>query len=98
MWRTKLASVGGLPTHPSDIGGFIPSPDLNGHSQPLFLDGQMILAAGDLFAIDLNDGSLRWRAKLKASIPNLKNTYAQPILAGDVLYAACRGAACSTVR
>lgn len=90
LWRTKLASVGGLPTHPSDIGGFIPSPDLNGHPQPLFLDGQMILAAGDLFAIDLNDGSLRWRAKLKASIPNLKNTYAQPILAGDVLYAASK--------
>ena len=70
LWRTKLASVGGLPTHASDIGGFIPSPDLNGHPQPLFLDGQMILAAG---------GSVRYRPQRRflALESEAKGVYSQ---------------------
>jgi outer membrane protein assembly factor BamB len=88
VWRTKLGRVGSLMTHPSDIGGFIKSPDLNGHPQPVINDGQMILAVGDLIAIDLETGQQQWRYKLKASIQQLKNTYAQPVVADGVVYAA----------
>ena len=84
-WRSKIGSVGSLPTHASDLGGFIPSPDLNGHPQPVVTDDTFILVAGNLIALNLNDGSELWRAKLKASVPNLKNSYAQPVLDNGTL-------------
>ena len=87
LWRTKIGSVGHLPTHYSDIEGFIRTQDLNGHPPPLITDEQIILAAGDLYAFDLATGELRWRYKAKASSPNLKNTYARPIMADGVIYA-----------
>ncbi len=86
-WRNKLGSVGSLPTHPSDTGGFIPSPDLNGHPPPVVTDDMIILPVGKLIALRLDDGSEIWRSKHKASVPQLKNTYAQPILDGETLYA-----------
>ena len=86
-WRTKLGSIGTLPTHPSDIGGFIPSPDLNGHPPPVVTDDTFILVAGNLYALNIADGTEKWRFKLKASVPSLKNNYAQPLLAGETLYA-----------
>ena len=89
-WRTKIGGVGSLPTHASDLGGFIPSPDLNGHPPPIVTDDTIILAVGNLIALRLDDGSEVWRAKLKASVPNLKNTYAQPVLDAGTLYAAGR--------
>ena len=89
-WRSKIGSVGSLPTYASDLGGFIPSPDLNGHPQPVVTDDSIILAVGNLIALDLNDGSEKWRAKLKSSVPNLKNTYAQPVLDNGILYAVSR--------
>ena len=87
QWRTRLGGMGTLPTHPSDIGGFIPSPDLNGHPQPVLTEDTMILVAGNLYAVNLSDGSEQWRFKLKASVPTLKNNYAQPVLRDGVLYA-----------
>jgi len=87
LWRTKIGSVGHLPTHYSDIEGFIRTQDLNGHPPPLFTDELMILAAGDFYAFDLATGELRWRYKAKASSPSLKNTYARPIIVEDLIYA-----------
>ena len=86
-WRTKIGAVGNLPLHPSDIEGFIRTRDLNGHPPPLVVGDMVILAVGDLYAFDLANGEQRWRFKTKASVPNLKNTYARPILADGVLYA-----------
>jgi len=90
LWRTKIGPVGTLPVHPSDIEGFIRTRDLNGHPPPLVVDDMLILAVGDLYAFDLASGEQRWRFKAKASVPNLKNTYAQPISANGVLYAVSR--------
>ena len=89
-WRSKIGNVGSLPTHASDLGGFIPSPDLNGHPLPVVTDDSIILSAGNLIALDLSDGTEKWRAKLKSSVPNLKNSYAQPVLDNGILYAASR--------
>ena len=87
-WRSKLGRNGSLMLHNADIAGFIKSPDLNGHPPPLITDSRMILPASDLYAIDLASGELQWQFKLKAGNPGLKNTYAQPVLADGVLYAA----------
>ncbi len=88
QWRTRIGRMGSFPVHNSDISGFIPTQDLSGHPPPVFNGNQMILAVGDLIAIDLTTGAEQWRFKLKGSIPNLKNTYARPVLADGVLYAA----------
>ena len=87
VWGTKIGSVGHLQTHYSDVEGFIRTRDLNGHPPPLVDNGLFILVAGDLYAFDLATGELRWRYKAKASMPNLKNTYAQPLMVEGVLYA-----------
>lgn len=86
-WRTRLGGMGHLPLHRSDSSGFIPVQDLSGHPQPLIMGDTLVIAAGDLIAINLNDGSQKWRFKLKASVPNLKRSYAQPLLVDGVLYA-----------
>ena len=90
VWSTKIGPVGHLPTHYSDIEGFIRTRDLNGHPRPLITEDMFILAAGDLYAFDLDSGAQRWRFKAKASSPNVKNTYAQPVMVDDVIYAASR--------
>jgi outer membrane protein assembly factor BamB len=46
--------------------------------------------AGNLIAVDINTGEEKWRFKLKASVTNLKQTYAQPILVDGILYAVSR--------
>ncbi len=89
-WRTKLGRSGSLMLHNADIAGFIKSPDLNGHPPPVINDTQMILPVGDLIAIDLGSGAEQWRYQLKGSVAHLKNTYAQPIVADGVVYAAGR--------
>jgi len=90
LWSTRIGAVGHLPLHYSDIEGFIRTRDLNGHPLPLVDNGLFILAAGDFYAFDLANGELRWRYKAKASSPNLKNTYAQPVMVEGVLYAATK--------
>ena len=90
-WRTKLGRMGMLPLHPSELSGFIPTSDLSGHPRPVITDDTMLLAAGDLYSIDLETGAENWRFKLKASNPGLKRTYAQPILADGVIYAIGKG-------
>ena len=87
VWRTRLGGMGHLPVHRSDTSGFIPVQDLSGHPWPLILGDTLIIAAGDLIAINLNDGTQKWRFKLKASVPNLKQSYAQPLAIDGVLYA-----------
>ena len=86
IWSTRIGAVGTLPLHTGDIEGFIRTRDLNGHPPPLIVNDMLILAIGDVYAFDLATGEQRWRFKAKASIPNLKNTYAQPLLADGVLY------------
>lgn len=90
LWRTKIGPVGTLPLHPSDIEGFIRTRDLNGHPPPLVVDDTLILPVGNLYAFNLATGEQLWRFKAKASVPNLKNTYAQPMFANGVLYAVSR--------
>lgn len=90
LWQVKLGSVGTMQLHPSDISGFIPTTDLSGHPPPLVVDNTMYISAGTLFAINLEDGSEIWRAKIKSSNPSLKNTYAQPLHVDGTLYAASR--------
>jgi outer membrane protein assembly factor BamB len=87
LWTVRLGSMGSLPSHISDAGGFIPTTDLSGHPLPV-VDGDLcIWQVGDLFAIDLVSGELRWRYKLKAKNPQLKNAFARPIVADGVVYA-----------
>jgi len=58
-WRTKLGRMGILPTHRSDISGFIPTMDLNGHPPPLF--------------VDVSAGALVWKwTKAKNSVTNIR--------------------------
>ena len=89
-WSTRIGNVGVLPKHPMNDSGFIPAMDLSGHPEPLFLEGRLILAAGDIWAFNLETGENIWRYKLKAGNPVLKNTYAQPVVDGDVLVATGR--------
>ncbi|MDP6435735.1 MAG: PQQ-binding-like beta-propeller repeat protein [Gammaproteobacteria bacterium] len=86
-WRTRLGSMGDLRLHTSETSGFIPVQDLSGHPPPIVLPETIILPAGDLIAISLADGSLKWRFKLNAWVANLKLSYAQPLLIDGTLYA-----------
>ena len=85
VWSTRIGNVGVLPKHPMNDSGFIPAMDLSGHPEPLVADGKFILAAGDLWAFNLETGEQLWRYKLKAGNAALKNTYAQPVIDGGVL-------------
>ncbi|MCZ6708740.1 MAG: PQQ-binding-like beta-propeller repeat protein, partial [Gammaproteobacteria bacterium] len=80
LWTQRLGSMGSLPSHVSDSGGFIPTTDLSGHPPPVIQGDLFIWQAGDLFAVDLTSGELRWRYKLKAKNPQLKNAFARPIV------------------
>jgi len=86
-WRTRLGSAGSLPVHRSAMSGFIPVQNFSGHPQPIITDDTFLLVAGDLIAVDINSGEEKWRFKLKASVNNLKRTYAQPLLVDGTLYA-----------
>lgn len=88
LWNTRLGRNGTLPVHPIDDNGFISGTDLSGHPEPVVIDQAIIIVAGDLRSISLEDGKLNWHYKLKAGVPHLKRTYAQPVLADGVLYAA----------
>ena len=90
LWRTRLGGAGSLPVHPSEMSGFIPVPNFSGHPQPVITDDTFVLVAGDLIAVDINTGEEKWRFKLKASVNNLKRTYAQPLLVDGILYAVSR--------
>ena len=87
LWRTRLGSKNSLPVHRSDTSNI---QDFSGHPQPVVTDDTFILVAGDMVAIDLASGEEVWRFKLKASVNNVKQTYAQPLLSGDILYAVGR--------
>lgn len=89
-WRTRLGSNGSLPVHTSEESGFIPVQDFSGHPQPLITDDTFLLVASNLIAVDINTGVEKWRFKLKASVNNLKRTYAQPLLVDGILYAVSR--------
>ena len=87
LWRTYLGSKSSLPVHRSDASTI---EDFSGHPQPIVTDDTFILVAGDLVAIDLASGEEVWRFKLRASVDNVKQTYAQPLLWDGILYAAGR--------
>jgi outer membrane protein assembly factor BamB len=87
LWRTRLGSKNSLPQHRS---GGSSVRDFSGHPQPVVTDDTFILVAGDLVAVNLASGEEAWRFKLKASVDNVKQTYAQPLLSDGVLYAAGR--------
>ena len=87
-WETRVGRVGSLPVHVSDAGGFIPATDLSGHPQPVVVGDTFLLQAGNLFAVDLESGELKWEYKLKAHNAALKNAYAQPIVHDGTIYAA----------
>ena len=90
IWRTMLGKSGSLPVHSSDTGGSLRTRDFSGHPRPVVTDDTFILVAGDLVALDLASGEEKWRFKLKAANSSLKNTYAQPLVVGDTLYAVSR--------
>ncbi|NKB97132.1 MAG: PQQ-binding-like beta-propeller repeat protein [Pseudomonadales bacterium] len=91
IWRTRIGAVGALPKHPMNDSGFLPVMDLSGHPEPVVNENTFILPAGDLWAFDLVTGAEKWRVKLKAGRPNLKNTYARPLLIGDSVIATGKG-------
>jgi len=87
-WSTRIGSMGVLPTHAIDDNGFISGRDLSGHPPPLVTEDSFLLFAGGIYSLDLASGALNWHYKLKAGNPTLKHTYAQPIIDGQMLYAA----------
>ncbi len=80
IWETRIGAVSSLPTHAMNDSGFIPALDLSGHPDPIVHEDQFILIAHDIRSFDLNSGALNWHYKLKGSHPQLKRTYAQPIV------------------
>ncbi|MFV2090672.1 MAG: PQQ-binding-like beta-propeller repeat protein, partial [Pseudomonadales bacterium] len=87
-WDTRLGGMGLLPTHMIDDNGFVSGMDLSGHPEPIITDDTLYLVAGDIRSISMADGTVNWHYKLKGSVPNLKHTYAQPVLDNGTLYAA----------
>ena len=87
MWETRIGKVGSLGVHVSDAGGFIPATDLSGHPQPVIEGDTFLLQAGNLYAVDLTNGELKWEFKLKAHNPALKNAFARPIVHDGTVYA-----------
>lgn len=88
LWLTRIGANGSLPLHPIEQNGFVSGSDLSGHPDPIVTDDAIYLTAGDIRAFSMRDGTLKWHYKLKASNPGLKRTYAPPVLADGVLYAA----------
>ncbi|MDH3433400.1 MAG: PQQ-like beta-propeller repeat protein, partial [Gammaproteobacteria bacterium] len=87
IWRTRLGGKNSLPLHRSDASNM---QDLSGHPRPVVTDDIFVLVAGDLLAVDLTSGEEAWRFDLNASVDNLKQTYAQPLLSDGILYAVGR--------
>ena len=87
LWRTRLGSKSSLPLHRSNASNI---KNLSGHPQPIVTDELFILIAGDLLAVDIASGEEVWRFDLNASVANVKQTYAQPLLSNGILYAVGR--------
>lgn len=89
LWRARLGGGNALPTHDSEAGS---ARDFSGHPWPVTWNDAFILAAGDLVAIDIDSGNELWRFDLDGADRDIKQAFAQPLLANDALYAAGKGA------
>jgi outer membrane protein assembly factor BamB len=84
QWRTRVGGKNSLRTHRSEASSI---EDFSGHPQPVVSGDTLILVTDDLIAVNVSSGQIVWHFDLNASVNDVKQTYAQPLLSDGVLYA-----------
>lgn len=87
VWECRLGKNGALRLHKTETSGFMANMDLSGHPLPLIVDDTIILTGDQMIAVDLDDGTEKWRYKLGAYNAGLKLAFARPVHADGILYA-----------
>jgi outer membrane protein assembly factor BamB len=87
VWETRLGRNGSMKLHRTETSGFMANMDLSGHPLPLIVDDTVVFTGDQMIAIDLDDGTEKWRYKLGAYNPGLKLAFARPVVADGVIYA-----------
>ncbi|RKX32235.1 MAG: hypothetical protein DRP71_12315 [Verrucomicrobia bacterium] len=87
IWEARLGSNGSMKLHKTETSGFMANMDLSGHPRPVIIGDTVILTGDQMIAINLDNGTEKWRYKLGAYNGGLKLAYARPVIADGVIYA-----------